>query len=213
MLYMFREGIEERLEKFVKKGGILVMTYWSGVVDETDLTFLGGTPHGLTDVLGLRFEEIDALPDEEENHISPVSDNKLGITGTYSVSKLCELIKLKGAKTLMTYDEDWYSGYPALCENEYGKGKAYYVCADAEEDFYRELLPLICKRHRIKGLIPQVPYDVDVASRESETARYIFIQNFGQKEEKVALPDGEVLYGEADGKLPPVSTTIIKVLK
>ena len=37
MLYMVREGFAERAEAFVANGGHLVTTYWTGVVDETDL--------------------------------------------------------------------------------------------------------------------------------------------------------------------------------
>ena len=59
MVYLFRCGFEEKVRSFVEQGGILVMTYWSGVVDDTDLCYLGGTPHGLLDVLGIRMEEID----------------------------------------------------------------------------------------------------------------------------------------------------------
>ena len=59
MLYMFRSGIEQKLRTFVQNGGILIMTYWSGIVNETDLCHLGGTPHHLIDVLGIRSEEID----------------------------------------------------------------------------------------------------------------------------------------------------------
>ncbi len=42
MLYMFRAGIEEKLRRFVQNGGILVMTYWSSIMDETDLVQLKG---------------------------------------------------------------------------------------------------------------------------------------------------------------------------
>ena len=81
-----------------------------------------------------------------------------------------------------------------------------------EEEFYREFIPAIAKRHRIKSLIPDVPCYVDVASRISDKYRYIFIQNYGTKEEKVKLPSGcEVLMGSEDGILPPVSTTIVRV--
>lgn len=40
MLYMFRSGIETKLRTFVENGGILIMTYWSGIVNETDLCYL-----------------------------------------------------------------------------------------------------------------------------------------------------------------------------
>ena len=39
------------------------MGIWSGIADDTDRCYLGGTPHGLMDVLGLRSTEIDGLFD------------------------------------------------------------------------------------------------------------------------------------------------------
>lgn len=41
------------------------MTYWTGVVDESDLCRLGDTPYGLTKLLGLRRTEIDGMYDGE----------------------------------------------------------------------------------------------------------------------------------------------------
>jgi beta-galactosidase len=35
MLHMVRPGVAERLEEFVRRGGCLVTTYWSGIVDES----------------------------------------------------------------------------------------------------------------------------------------------------------------------------------
>ena len=84
MLYMFRAGIEEKLKRFVQNGGILIMTYWSGIVNETDLCHLGGTPHGLSDVLGLHSEEIDGLWDGEVNHFLPVNGNELHLKESYA---------------------------------------------------------------------------------------------------------------------------------
>lgn len=69
MLYMFRSGIETKLRTFVENGGILIMTYWSGIVNETDLCYLEGTPHSLLDVFGLRSKEIDGLYEWEENSL------------------------------------------------------------------------------------------------------------------------------------------------
>ncbi|MDQ9752806.1 beta-galactosidase trimerization domain-containing protein, partial [Acinetobacter baumannii] len=61
MGYMFKEGFAEKVRAFVEKGGTLITTYWSGIADHTDRCYLGGTPHGLMEVLGIRSEEIDGL--------------------------------------------------------------------------------------------------------------------------------------------------------
>ena len=65
MVYLFREGFDRKLKEYVENGGTLLATYWSGVVDENDRCYLGGTPHGLMDVFGLMAEEIDGLYDGE----------------------------------------------------------------------------------------------------------------------------------------------------
>ena len=44
MLYMYRAGFEKKMRKFVENGGTLVTTYWSGIVDDTDLCKMGGLP-------------------------------------------------------------------------------------------------------------------------------------------------------------------------
>ena len=139
MLYMFRSGIETKLRTFVENGGILIMTYWSGIVNETDLCYLEGTPHSLLDVFGLRSKEIDGLYEWEENSLIPIPENSLQLHTSYKCKNLCDLVQLNGATPLMNYGSDFYQGTPALTVNQYGKGYAYYICADAEEPFYHDL--------------------------------------------------------------------------
>lgn len=53
---------------------------------------LGETPaDGLSDMLGIVFEDIDGLYDYQRNHI--LFDGKSGLEGEYETSKLCEIIK------------------------------------------------------------------------------------------------------------------------
>ena len=139
MVYLQREGWVEKVRQFVAGGGTFLATYWSGIVDETDLCFLGGTPHGLLDVMGLRSMEIDGLYDGEWNEGVPVPQNRLHLTRTYRCSNLCELVKPSTAEVLMTYGKDFYAGMPALTENQYGAGKAYQICAGFEQGLYDEL--------------------------------------------------------------------------
>ena len=161
------------------------MTYWSGVVDENDLCVLGGTPGGLMDVMGLRSTEIDSLYDEESNRLCPVEGSMM--TGEYACGNLCQLVDVKTAEVLMVYGEDFYKGTPALTVNKYGKGKAYYVCADAQQSFYDDFYSILCADEGLKSPIPcSVPAGVEVAARENNDAVYIFIQNFNQEE--VRLP-------------------------
>lgn len=211
MLYMFRAGIAEKLRDFVQNGGTLVMTYWSGIADETDLCHLGGTPHGLMDVLGLRSEEIDGLNDEEVNHFLPAGENALRLKDSYVCSHLCDLIRLEGAKALMTYADNFYKGYPALTVHEYGNGLAYYICADAEERFYNDLYRAIITRQHIQPIMDVIPEGIEVSSRRGGEYEYIFVQNFTDEAVHIAIPDGaKILSGNYDKTVQGYSTVIFQ---
>lgn len=212
MCYMFKEGFAEKVRAFVETGGTLITTYWSGIVDDTDRCYLGGTPHGLMEVLGIRSTEIDGLYDWEENQMVPVAGNELGMKNTYTCKYLCDLVELKGARALMTYGSDFYEGYAALTENHYGKGSAWYVAADGEEGFYEEFLGRLVKKNGIAGVLDkEIPEGVEVTLREKENVQYYIYQNFGKEAAELPLPEGkvEVLYGNVD-KLPVYELTVVK---
>ena len=199
LVYMFRAGFEAKVRKFVEEGGIFILTYWSGVVDENDLCFLGGTPGGLMDVMGLRSTEIDGLYDGESNYLCPVQGNGNAdmLSRNYRCDHLCQLVEVSTAVPLMVYKDEFYQGTPALTVNQYGKGKAYYICADAEQSFYDDLYQNICAEAGLKAPIPcSVPEGVEVTTRESEDTQYIFIQNYNRTDVKlpIRVNDYEVIF-------------------
>ena len=190
------------------------MTYWSGVADEYDRCHLGGTPHGLMDVFGLRSTEIDALYDWDENGIVAQEDNHLGLSKTYTSKYYCEIVKTDSAKTLFTYKDDFYQGMPAVTCNEFGKGKAYYVATDAEKEFFEDFYKSVVKEAGISAVIEDVPAGVEVTSRENDDASYIFLQNFGRKPAEVQIPEGyEVIWGAAEQTIAPLETKVLKRIK
>lgn len=142
MLYLLREDFAQKLRAFVSAGGTLVVTYWSGVVNETDLCYLGDTPHMLTDVLGVRRLEIDAMYDGETRRCTSVCD---ALPKTACGSLLCEVAALEGAEPLMVYDEDFFAGAPAVTVHPFGKGKAFYIATRFDEAFYTPLYAHICE--------------------------------------------------------------------
>lgn len=213
MCYMFKEGFSEKVRAFVEKGGILINTYWSGIADDTDLCYLGGTPYGLMDVLGARSMEIDGLYDWEENELVPEPGNELGLNRTYRCKYLCDLLELRGAKAVMTYGSDFYQGYPALTVNAYGKGFAWYVAADGEKEFYQDFIRLLMEQYHICGPVSgSIPENLEVTTRETDDTRYVIYQNFGTEPVKLPLPEGafEAFYGDAEKELSGYDMVILK---
>ncbi len=216
MLYMVRPGVGEKIEKFVKEGGTFVTTYWSGIVDENDLTFLGGFPGPLRHTLGIWSAEIDGLYDGQTNRIK-VDKNDLGLSGEYIAYELCDLIHLEGAKALAYYQDDFYAGRPALTVNQLGKGKAYYVASRNKQPFNNEFFSKLIEDVGIKKTIEsRLPEGISAQSRTDGKNDYIFLMNFGEEKQVVEMPKGE-LTDLIDGtsvteniELPPFGVTILK---
>lgn len=188
MLYMVRSGVGERIQKFVENGGVFVATYWSGIVDEHDLCFLGGFPGPLRKTLGIWSEEIDGLHDHDRNHILPVEGNKLDLQGEYEAVELCDLIHTEGAEVLAVYGSDFYAGRPALTVNRLGQGKAYYIASRNiglfHSHFYRSLID---DAGISKALNVKLPHGVNTAIRTDGVHDYIFILNFTHEPQKITL--------------------------
>lgn len=209
MLYSFRGEVEKKLRSFVENGGILIATYLCGVVNENDLCYMGDTPYSLTDVLGIRTEEIDGLTDEMKNHISAAAGAGTKLPDT-DVTRLCERISLKGAKELMKYDEDFYKGESAVTVNKFGKGKAYYVAAEPSNDFWKAFLSGLIDEAGIVRLAGDLPSECDIQSRVKDGKRYVFVENFSRSDKKFTVPENakEMLLGDKSDTLPATSAKI-----
>lgn len=183
MLYLIREGFEDKLKAFVQNGGTLVSTYLSGLVNENDLVYLNGWPGaGLKEVFGVWNETTDGLWDGEENHFT--WNGK-----TYAVGELCALLHEQGAKVLANYEKDFYAGTPALTENHFGAGKAYYLAARAEESFYHDFYHQLADELSLqKALQADPPHGVEAALRSNDENEFLFLENFSGEEVRVTLP-------------------------
>lgn len=189
MLYMVRDGFAERVDGFVQAGGRFVTTYWSGIVNETDLCHLGGFPGPLRPVLGIWAEEIDSLYDHERNAISGLPDNELGLKGPYEVTQLCDLIQLEGARALAIYDSDFYAGRPAVTVNDHGKGQAYYIASRNDLAFQRDFFGKLIEELGLpRALATELPSGVTAQRRTDGEQEFIFLQNYTCEARAVLLP-------------------------
>jgi len=125
-------------------------------VQENDLVTLGGYPGKLRDIMGIWVEEIDALPNGEENAFTYEGEN-------YPAKLLCDIIHTEGAEALSAYEKDFYAGSPVFTVNSYGKGKAYYIGTASNEAFYQKLLTEICENAGVKPVL-KTPELVEVTA-------------------------------------------------
>ncbi len=185
VLYMIKPGVAGSLEKFVENGGTFLTTFFSGLVNENDLVYLGGYPGELRNLTGIWTEEIDALYPDMKNQI--FFKRPFGkLRGRYECGLLCDLIHPEGAKVLAVYEKDFYAGRPVLTENQFGKGKAYYLATDPEPRLVQDLLRQLCVNQGI-GAPLIVPAGVEVTRRFKDNSEYTFILNHNDFEVRINL--------------------------
>ena len=191
MLYMVRGDVAERLTRFVENGGTLVTTYFSGIVNDTDLCFLGGFPGPLRKLLGIWVEEMDALPDSQRRKIEMVPDAGHGLSGSYEARHFLDLPHLEGARALAVYAEDFYKGRPALTVNECGKGRAYYVASRNDDRFLNDFLGFLAADLQLPRALPiELPHGVTAQTRFAEDGRrFIFVLNFTNRPVTLSLDE------------------------
>ena len=193
LLYMCKDGFDEKIRQFVKNGGSFLTTYFSGYVEDHDLVVTGGYPGRLKDILGIWVEESDALPETESNSFTYRGK-------TYSAGVLCDLLHLQGAEGLSFYESDFYAGMPVLTRNQFGKGTAYYVATRSEGAFYKEFLGEICEELGVAP-VAETPEGVEATLRENEKGSFLFLLNHNDTVAAVVLEkDGTDLLTEKEYK-------------
>ena len=193
MLYLLTDDFAKKLCDFAQNGGTVVVTYWTGVVDESDLCRLGDTPYGLTGLLGLRRTEIDGMYDGETRRCTPVSGCTLPEA---QASILCEVAvpnDTDPAEPLSVYAEDYFAQHPAAAVHKYGAGRAYYLASRFDEDFYRAFYNDAAKE---LGLLPAWQQPLPAGVLAVKRGSYVFVQNC--TEQPVTVGESELpCYGTA----------------
>ncbi|MGM0162800.1 beta-galactosidase [Enterococcus sp. DIV1059_2] len=188
VLYMIKEGMQERLTDFVKQGGALLTTYMSGIVDQSDNVHLGGYPGPLRELAGIWVEEIDALAPEQSNGVSLVNEELTGRSNLVS-----DLIHLENAEALAHYTSNFYAGMPAVTKNTFGDGTVYYFGGQLEDQLQDQLFKTIVKETDITPVIEEAT-KLEIACRENEEAKFFVIINFHEE----AQPLPEMFVGKTD---------------
>ena len=181
MMYMMTEETMDRFRDYVKNGGVLVGSYLSGLVNETDLTYLGGWPKTLQEIYGIDVKEIDTLYPKDRNSIKFCNES-------FEVVDYCTIIEAKEAEVLAKYEEDFYKNTPAITKNNLEKGKAYFIGARTNQEFLSKFYDKIVKDldiNEVEDFISECGISIQI--RENEDAKYYFVMNFTEEEKNIEI--------------------------
>ncbi|NUP73724.1 MAG: beta-galactosidase, partial [Sinomonas sp.] len=169
MLYLVTEHGAENLRRYVEGGGTLVLTYFSGIVDEHDRIIMdplegGGYPGAFRELLGIEIEEFFPLRAEEAVALT------IGAGARWS-----ELGRTTTAEVVSRYEAGPTAGSPAVTRNAVGAGHAYYVGTSADPKALADLLPRVLADAGFDtaARVSDQP-DLEVVARASAEGSWVF---------------------------------------
>lgn len=174
-LYLTTPAAATNLTEYAQRGGTLVVSYFSGIVDADDAIHPGGHPGALRELLGLEVEEFLPLRAGERVRL----DN-----GT-TADVWAEEISLRGAEARLRYLDGPATGGPAVTRHPVGAGHAWYVSTRLRGD---ALGAVLTQAYADAGITPppDVPAGVEVVRRVGDGVAYRVIVN--HHDEPATLP-------------------------
>jgi beta-galactosidase len=182
LLYQLTSAQADNLRTFVEEGGTLLMTYFSGIVNEKEQIWLGGYPALLQDVLGLKVEEWQPLMPDQTVTIELCDNPAIEVSCDHWV----DLLHTTTAKPLAVFQADFFKGRVALSQNAFGKGQAYYFGTRPNADFLADFVLEVCQQHGIAAPV-QADENVEASVRQGDERSYLFLINHNSIEAHVDL--------------------------
>ncbi|MFM9610684.1 beta-galactosidase [Streptomyces sp. V2] len=189
-LYLMTEAAGNNLRAYVAGGGTLLVSFFSGIVDEHDAVHDGAYPGALRDVLGLTIEEFSPLLAGETVRLT--GPDGAALTGDV----WSEFVVPRGAETVWSFADGLAAGRPAVTRHRLGEGTAWYVSTRLGAE---GLDTVLARAADDAGITPRdLPRDVEVVRRSGENADYLFAINHTAGDVKVPLESAgtELLTGE-----------------
>lgn len=136
-MIVMSDEFRSKIKEFVKNGGKVLMTArtaWKDV--DNNLVFNKRMPVGLDDLSGCVIEEHESLLTGQSSKLAYGDINGEGYVFE-------ELLKTTSGKEIMKWVDNPFGEYSAVVENDYGKGKSYYMGTSLNEELLNKLFDRI----------------------------------------------------------------------
>lgn len=179
-----------RVEAFVRNGGTALVTYLSGVVDETGRVRGGGYPGAFRDLLGVTTEEFRPLQEGETVRLSDGGE----------VTDWTEDTNLHGAEAVVTYADGDAAGRAAVARHAVGEGVAWYVAAQLPLGSAERIADRLIDELGLPRAV-EASTGIEAVRRRTPDGDVLFLVNHSGADETVAV-SGQSLLDDAsfDGK-------------
>ena len=187
--FLMTQAHLDKLRAFVENGGRLVVTWRSGIKDDSNLCHTDGlVPVHFNALTGVNLLEYDCLRDCE---------GTVRWDGVeYPCTLWCDVLQPTTAEPVAEYAHEFYAGTPAITRNRYGKGLTWYVGTTLSAGLAEKFTAEICREAEITPLMA-TPHGVEAVRRTKDGKTWLFLLNHNETEQAAEVPAG---YTSWDGE-------------
>ncbi|MGK3958884.1 beta-galactosidase [Arthrobacter sp. R4] len=188
-LYSVTDHAATNIAAAAQAGATVLVTYFSGIVDEKDHIRLGGYPGAFRDLLGIRVEEFHPL----------LADSQLKLSDGGVSSVWSEHLHLAGAEALQTFTDYPLEGVPSLTRHAVGSGAAWYLATFPDHDGIESVVDRLLAE---SGVAPLTQADSGVEltrRRAADGSSFLFAINHSRSSASVRAVGTDLLSGDRFG--------------
>jgi beta-galactosidase len=199
-LYSVTDEAAANIAAAASAGSTVLVSYFSGIVDEQDHVRLGGYPGAFRGLLGVRVEEFHPL----------LAGGQLKLSDGGASSIWSEHVHLAGAEAIQTFTEYPLEGVPSLTRRAVDDGAAWYLATFPDRDGIESIIDRLLEE---SGVAPAAVADpgVEVVRRRSaDGLSFLFAINHSRSSGAVQASGVDLLSGQPfDGVVPAGSVVVI----
>jgi beta-galactosidase len=213
-LYIADDALLQRIADYVKNGGHVVMTFKSGFANENSAVRWVRAPGPLREAAGFSYQEFSNL-----EHPLALKGDPYHVGSVNQVQHWAEFLMPEHAKAIAYYDHPFFGKWPAITENEFGRGTLLYEGTYLSGQLQTAVLRSALEKAGLTGPDQQLPLSVHVqhgANRMGKRLHYYF--NYSSAEVKLTyagaaginLLDGKHVARSAQLTIAPWDLVIIE---
>ena len=165
-LYVASDALLARLADYVKNGGRLVMAFKSGFCNEYSTVRSETMPGPLRAAAGFHYQEFSSLKKP-----LALKGDPLRVGAENRVSEWVELIVPDTAKSLAFYDHPFFGKYPAITQNQFGKGTLTYEGTFLSDKLQQAVLLGVLTDAGLTGADQDLPASVRVKHGQNRNGK------------------------------------------
>jgi beta-galactosidase len=192
-LFLATPATAQAVTTFAERGGTVVVTWFSGIVDEHNTVYTGGYPGAFREMLGVRGEEFYPLTDAET----------LELDGDWRAHRWSELLEADDADVIVSHRSGDLAGNPAITRRRIGAtGSAWYLSVELDEASLSAFVGRLLEETGVPATA-EVSAGIEAVRRSSGDVSYLFLINHAATNGWAHTSGADLLTGAVhDGTVP-----------